>query len=106
MPIGGRTAKRMTSAIFQTTPVKIRSGGATVGAKLCEGMCVIFCHERNILLQELIKDKPDPTRIAEDVTDLRTISDMVLGGLCPCKCDSINTILGKLEREEYKSLGK
>jgi len=106
MPVGGRTTKRMTSAVFQTTPVKKKSGGATVGAKYCEGSCEIFCHERAILLQQLIKDKPDPTRIAEDITDFRTISDMVLGGMCACKCENINTIIGRLEREEYKSLGK
>jgi hypothetical protein len=55
---------------------------------------------------QLIKDKPNPVNLAEDITDFRTIADFTLGGGCACKCDNINNIIGKLEREDYKPLPK
>ncbi|KKK79643.1 hypothetical protein LCGC14_2831450 [marine sediment metagenome] len=103
MATGGRTAKRMTSAVFNTSTI-IKNTPAKNA--FCKGICNVFCNERNVLLQQLIKEKPNPTKVAEEITDFRTISDMALGGKCACKCKSINVIMGDLEREEFETLGK
>ena len=84
---GGRTVIRTTEDVFGTRPVKSVSGGATVGAKFCQGVQEVYCQRRLELLRELIRPQPDHTKIGESYVDFKSASDMLEGGKCSLQCE-------------------
>ena len=99
--VGGRTAHRMATEIFNTSAVQKPSGRAPVKGKLCDAICEVFCSERICLLWNLTSAKPDPTKISEEITDFRTISDLLDGGACSCECESAETLVPDIMAKKY-----
>ena len=58
---------------------------------VCRGLCEVFCSYKKIVVNELIKGRPDLSLniVREALTDLTTSSDLLAGGKCDCDCDKI-----------------
>lgn len=100
--VGGRTAWRVSDNLFKTTPIGVDKGTKIGGGKikdyLCVQLCSVFCDIREKVLIELIKTRPDltSTAVGENLTDLKTATDLLAGGDCECECENIKDILTKV----------
>lgn len=88
---GGRTANRVSSAMFRTSPLTTKVLNQIPANMVCKGLCQVFCGYKKIVVNELIKGRPNlsDNDMREALTDLTTASDLLAGGDCPCDCDKI-----------------
>jgi len=88
---GGRTAFRVSSDMFVTSPLKTKVPNVIPANMVCKGLCEVFCGYKKIVVDELIKGRPDLSIniVREALTDLTTASDLLGGGQCECDCDNL-----------------
>ena len=88
---GGRTAHRVAADMFATSPLKKKFTHVIPANMVCRGVCEVFCKYKKIVVDELIKGRPDLSFniVRESLTDLTTASDILGGGKCDCDCDTL-----------------
>ena len=90
---GGRTANRVSAAMFKTTPLTTKSVQVIPANRVCAGLCQVFCKYKKTVVEELVKGRPNLSLndVRESLTDLTTSSDLLDGGDCKCDCDDPKT---------------
>jgi hypothetical protein len=85
--MGGRSAFRVGTKLFATSPLK---KAPVVAPSVCKGMCEVFCRDRDIIVDEFIKIDPDPSIniVREALTDVAVEKDILSAGKCSCTCDA------------------
>ncbi len=88
---GGRTVNRVATKLFATSPLTKKVTHVIPANMVCKGVCEVFCKDKKIVVDELIKGKPDLgiNVVREALTDLATSNDLLAGGDCPCDCDKL-----------------
>lgn len=97
--VGGRTAWRVSDDLFKNTDIAkdrgIDIGKTPIKDYLCSNQCAVFCGLRKDVIMELIKKRPDltSTAVREQLTDLKTVTDILDGGKCICECEDIKDLV-------------